>query len=62
MLEKIECCLSSYLKNIWTEMTLCHIKSNRLDDFTSFAADNIGLHDKKKGNCDVTKEFAAFIF
>lgn len=34
----------------------------RLDDFTSFPADNIGLHDKKKGNCDVTKEFVAFIF
>lgn len=33
-------------------MTLCHTKSNRcwmrLDGFTSFAADNIVLHDKKR--------------
>lgn len=53
VLEKIESALSSYLKNIWPEMTLlCENPTDVERDkiiFSNFAADNIGLHHKNKG-------------
>lgn len=53
VLEKTEYSLSSYLKNIWTEMTLsCENPTGVEWDkmiFSSFAADNTGLHHKNKG-------------
>lgn len=46
VLEKIECALSSYLKNIWTEIILsCENPTDVEWDemiFSNFAADNIG--------------------
>lgn len=61
MLEKIECALSSYLKNIWTEMTLsCENPTDVEWDrmiFSNFSADNIGLHHKNKGIVMLQKNF-----
>lgn len=61
VLEKIECALSGYLKNIWTEMILPCENPTDVEwyemIFSNFAVDNIGLHKKKKkGNCDITKK------